>query len=104
MFKFPHLPSPHFSSLHVHQFLEFDWLADQIVQLRADPLSHDELVVMLKERLKPIRSDSIGKKQQGVFVLNQLLWVGAWLMGFPLAVVPVIGTPIFYAMTAAIMA
>ncbi|KAL1518920.1 hypothetical protein AB1Y20_003192 [Prymnesium parvum] len=83
---------------------KFDYLAKQIVQLRADPLSHEELVAMMRERLKPIRSDGMSHSQQGVFMLNQAMWVVAWLFGFPYAVVPVVGAPIFHVMSAMIMA
>ena len=41
---------------------------------------------------------------QGIFVLNQLFWVGAWRCGFPFAAVPALFAPLFYAISVAIMA
>jgi len=81
-----------------------DWLAKQIVQLRPDPLTHEELVAMMRERLKPISTDRLGAKQKAVFVLNQFMWVVAWLVGFPCASAPAIAAPIFHVMSAFIMA
>jgi len=83
---------------------KLEWLAERIVQLRPDPLSKAELVSMMRERLQPIRSDSIGTKQRGVFLANQLMWVAAWAFGFPLAVVPAVAAPVFYALSAVVMA
>jgi len=83
---------------------KLDWLAKQVVQLRPDPLSHEELVAMLRTRLKPFREESVGSKQKSVFVANQLLWVTAWLLGFPLACVPVMFAPVFYVMSAFVLA
>lgn len=82
---------------------QLDWLATKIVQLREDPLTNPQLVALMKERLKPIRDESVGSKQKGVFLLNQALWGSAWMLGFPLASVPAICTPIFYALTVVIL-
>jgi len=76
-----------------------EWLAKQIVQLRPDPLSHDELVAMMRERLQPIRTGQLGASQKGIFFVNQLMWVAAWVLGFPYASVPALFAPVFYAMT-----
>jgi len=78
---------------------QLDWLARQVVQLRPDPLTHAELVTMMRERLQPIRTGQLGSQQRGIFFLNQLLWLCAWMAGFPYAIVPAVGAPVFYAMT-----
>ena len=43
---------------------QLDWLATKIVQLREDPLTNPQLVALMKERLKPIRDESVGSKQK----------------------------------------
>ena len=82
---------------------KLDYLAKRIVQLRPDPLSEAQLVKMLYERLQPIKLEGLGFKQRGVFLINELMWVGLWLAGFPGAVVPLVGIPLFHAMSLTIM-
>merc|ERR1711988_818757 len=49
-----------FNEVSANVFLgNFEYLADNIVQLRADPLSKPELIAMMRERLQPIRTDGM---------------------------------------------
>ena len=54
---------------------------------------------MMRDRLQPIRTGQLESSQKGVFFLNQLMWLAAWMVGFPFAVVPAVFAPIFYALT-----
>ena len=73
-------------------------LASKIVQLRPDPLSEDELVAMMRQRLQPIRSekDKLGSPQLSVFLANEIWWLVVFLLGFPYAYLPAIAVPLFH--------
>ena len=73
-------------------------LAKKIVQITPVHKSEDELVAMMRKRLRPVTSEKtkLGSSQKGIFLANQALWLTAWFYGFPMAAVPAMSVPLFY--------
>jgi len=70
-----------------------------VVQITPKHLSDDELVALFRKRLQPIASEAAKLKmpQLSVFALNELMWIALYFAGFPLAVIPACGVPLFHA-------
>ena len=73
-------------------------LARQIVQLTPERKSEDELVALLRRRLQPIHSkeSKLFLPEKAVCLANEAFWIGAWLWGFPTAIIPVAMLPVFH--------
>ena len=73
-------------------------LARHVVQLTPDRKSDDELVALLRRRLQPIptREAKLFLPEKAVCLVNEAFWVGAWLWGFPTAIIPVTILPVFH--------
>ena len=73
-------------------------IAKHVVQLRETPRTDDELVALFRWRLQPIASEASKLKppQVSVFLLNEAMWVGAYLLGFPGALLAALAVPTFH--------
>ena len=76
-------------------------LASCIVQLTPVHKSEEELIAMMRKRLRPIttgpHAQALGAPQGGLFVANELLWLAVWwATDFPFAVVPALCVPAFH--------
>ena len=99
-------------------------LGAQVVQITPEHLSEEELIALFKKRLQPIQSevDKLGAPQISVraptratrvmppcvlppyaplatwqvFVANEMLWLGLYLLGFPFAIIPATMIPLFH--------
>jgi hypothetical protein len=73
-------------------------LARHVVQLTPERKSEDELVAVLRRRLQPIpsREPKPFLPEKAVCLANEAFWVGAWLWGFPTAIIPVTMLPVFH--------
>jgi len=76
-------------------------LATKVIQIVPDEkrLSEDELVALFRKRLQPIASEQTKLKspQLSVFLANELLWFALYAAGFPFAIIPCVGCPLFHA-------
>jgi len=74
-----------------------------LVQLRPDPLSVEEAVAMLRERLKPCSPEINGREvnsplssaHKGLFGAQQLMWLVMYMLGAPHALIPAACVPVF---------
>ena len=74
-------------------------LAKQVVQITPVHKSEDELVAMFRRRLQPIhtKETTLDGSQLGLFLANQIMWIGAWACGWPVAKFPAMAVGVFHA-------
>ena len=59
-----------------------------------------ELVALFRKRLQPIASEATKLKtpQLSILLANEALWGAVYMAGFPLAIIPLCGVPLFHAL------
>ena len=77
-------------------------LAKKVVQIVPEDkqLSDGELVALFRKRLQPIASEATKLKtpQLSILLANEALWGAVYMAGFPLAIIPLCGVPLFHAL------
>jgi len=66
------------------------------VHLTPEHKTESEIVAMFRERLKPIKGETIGAPQKAIFLTNQAFWFAAYLWGFPFAGCVTFLVPVFH--------
>lgn len=76
-------------------------LAKHVVQItpEAEHKTEEQLVALFKRRLQPIvsKETNLSTSRISVFFANEVLWITAWMAGWPVAKVPALATVVFHA-------